>query len=165
MRKRVAMLNRSLIFLVCISMVGVTTLPASLLPCCCKFERVKILAEGVSTDCPLHKEGRSAFPQPPRERSCCSTQQAVEEPVQATCCSQQVVLQKACGKCRCLEQMQIVTLSGYTVGQVNIKTSAVPVATVTPSAFLAVGNHNACITPDSYSPKNDVILKTCTLLI
>jgi hypothetical protein len=64
-----------------------------------------------------------------------------------------------------MEQMQVVTLSGYTVGQVNMKTSAVPAAMVPSSVLLAADLHTAYVIPDIYSPKNVVLLKTCTLLI
>ncbi len=159
------MLNRTLIFIVCISMVGVTVLPASLLPCCCKFEGVKMRTQGAFTGCPLHKASRPVLPQTPRQGSCCSDRQIVEETAQPTCCSQQVSLQKPCGKCRCLEQMQVVTLSGYSVGQVNMRTTTFSVAAVTPQALLAVDQHTADVIPNMHAPKNVVLLKTCTLLI
>jgi len=164
-QKRVAMLNRSLIILICISMVGVTVLPASMLPCCCKFKGAKMRAEDAPGCCALRKAGPPVLKQTARERSCCSARQLSEAPAQATCCSQQVSVKVPCGKCRCLEHMQVVALSGYMGGEVNLRTSAVHTATLPPSTLVSVDRRIASVIPDDYSPKNVVLLKTCTLLI
>ncbi|MFH1116480.1 MAG: hypothetical protein V1792_21415 [Pseudomonadota bacterium] len=165
MRKRVVMLKRSLILMVCISMVGVTVLPASLLPCCCKFEGDKPAARGAPTCCPVHKAISPVLPQTPRQGSCCSESLPVEQIDQPTCCSRQIGLQNNCGKCRCLEQMQLVTLSGYSVGQTAVRTPAVDEASVGLSLPAVPGRHIIHVGPGIYIPKNVVLLKTCTLLI
>lgn len=165
MLNRVAMLNRLLIILICISMVGVTVLPASMLPCCCKFKGAKMRAEDASNCCASCKAGRPVVRQTAREKACCSARQLAEAPAQTTCCSQQVNVQVPCGKCRCMEQMQVVALSGYMGGEVNLRTSAVSAATLTAAILLPVDHGIASVLPDGYSPKNVVLLKTCTLLI
>ncbi|MDQ7781229.1 MAG: hypothetical protein RDU20_00025 [Desulfomonilaceae bacterium] len=80
-------------------------------------------------------------------------------------CRQKVNLQKPCGQCRCPELMQMVTLTGYTAGQVNLRTPIVPEATVTTSVLPAVFHGAAHVDPVIHEPKNTVLLKTCTLLI
>lgn len=158
------MVSRSVIFLVCISLVGVTVLPASLLPCCCKFERVRMLAGGTASQCPLHKEKRPDFVRQTVERSCCSAKPVFEKASPTTCCSQKTMYRVDCGNCRCLEQMQIVTLSGYSVGQLTARFHDAPMATDAPSLPCVVSRQVSSL-PEVYAPSHVVLLKTCILLI
>jgi hypothetical protein len=163
MQKRVAMMRRSIIFLVCISMVGVTILPASLIPCCCKSKGEKIRAEGAQSVCPLHKAARFGPPSPASSHSCCAFKVPPTEVATATCCTGDTLLQD-CGNCRCLEQMQIVALSGYSCCQVSVRVLAVPIPHPAESSILSV-DRDVYPSVEVYSPQNVVLLRTCSLLI
>lgn len=157
------MVSRLLVILVCISLLGVTVLPASLLPCCCKFERATVLRETPSSACPLHTLNKPISTGPTARRSCCSALNIQEQASTASCCFQKV-LRGPCGKCRCLEQMQIVALSGYSTAQIPSKVLVVADAFVAAPSFASRYTISVPVA-DAYPPTLVVILKTCTLLI
>jgi len=106
-RERVAMLKRSLAIFVCISMVGLTAVPASWLPCCCKS---KAKAGHIQKSVVSSSTNKARFSSPgtlAAVHTCCSTK---ANP--AASCEARQVLKKSCPGCRCLEQMQIVTVAG-----------------------------------------------------
>lgn len=157
------MVSRSLVILVCVSLIGVTVLPASLLPCCCKFERATVFRESPGSACPLHNVNEPVSNGPTARRSCCSAVSIQDRASTATCCFPKV-LKEPCGKCRCLEQMQIVALSGYSPPQLPTKILLVAHAPVAASSFAS--RYTLLVqVADAYPPTLVVILKTCTLLI
>jgi hypothetical protein len=90
------MLRRFTALTICISLVGMTMTPASLLPCCCKKR------QPMSANAMAH--------------SCCQPQQAPacrmhESMASSEHCSG--LLMTVCKKCRCLEQMQVIALTAY----------------------------------------------------
>jgi hypothetical protein len=94
-----AMLKRLITIFSCICMVGVTVLPASAVPCCCR-------QAGKPNCCEEHQA--KALP------GCCH--EAREQTLADECCRSsvdQTNIDQKCPRCRCLEEMQIVTLSGY----------------------------------------------------
>ena len=96
------MLSRLLVIITCVSLVGMTVVPASAIPCCCNKSMHSKKMSGakaqMSPAC-LPESADKALP-------CCHGK------LVKACCSTKVIRQK-CPKCRCLEQLQIVALSGY----------------------------------------------------
>ncbi len=109
------MFSRLIIIISCISLVGVTVLPASLIPCCCK--------SGVTQNCALQDSargcctGKMMSEVPAKTKSCCAKDPSDK------CCSQKVI-KKECPNCRCLEQLQIITLPGHNDNEHSIRISA-----------------------------------------
>jgi hypothetical protein len=117
------MLNRCIVIISCICMLGVTVLPAYAVPCCCKSARVS---------CEKHPSQQPAG----TTQSCCSrmpakAQSCCEKPPMGTCCSAKTI-EAPCGVCRCLEQLQIVALSGYAAYDSTMRTASVAVIAVSP---------------------------------
>jgi hypothetical protein len=108
------MLNRTIAIITCLSLVGVSLVPASLVPCCCKG---KLGAQQVSSlpscpECPVAAPSGSKH----SPLSCCAKTQA-----DAPACCAKNSLQPNCPRCRCLEQMQVVALSPVSSDQVSVR--------------------------------------------
>lgn len=99
------MLMRILIIVTCISVIGITVLPASA-PCCCFQMPGKSSASQNPVQCPLHATQRSVPDAP--VSSCCTTLPGMSTG-SASCCSQGMI-KHVCGTCRCHGQMQVVVL-------------------------------------------------------
>ena len=146
------MLSHLLVIITCISMVGMTVVPASAIPCCCNRS---LHAREVS-----HSRAEVIPPVCCPERdtkvhSCCRAK------LQTACRSDNFVKQK-CPRCRCLEQLQIVALSGYASTESNTRVSPAIVPTVTPMPFTGL-DESAVGTALSDCRDPIVILQTCTL--
>ncbi len=117
------MLSRLVIIILCVSLVGVTIVPASSIPCCCKTMHANYSVQsGISGS--LAEKGRACCSGGAvKARSCCAT-----HVVQATCAKGTV--RDECPRCRCLEQLQIVALSGYTAVENSVRLAAVTFSTV-----------------------------------
>jgi hypothetical protein len=117
------MLSRSIAIIVCLSLIGVTVLPASMIPCCCasKGDLCKTASAGPRSCCA--KGPSDLAVSQGTAKSCCANISA-DLPA---CCSKQTV-KKECPVCRCIEQMQIVALSGYSIDQSTIRIPLVLIA-------------------------------------
>jgi hypothetical protein len=122
------MLKRSIALIVCFSLVGVTAAPGFALPCCCKNLSKPAVAEKASACCKSEHSLDTAS-HSEKARSCCATASRHEAPPALSdlgsghsCCSGNTI-RKDCPMCRCLEQMQIVALSGTVAPETSIRNS------------------------------------------
>jgi hypothetical protein len=106
------MFSRLIIIVSCISLLGVSIVPAYLLPCCCKSGWAKQDSQVSGRSCP----GKTCEVTT-GSKSCCAKVPAEK------CCSQNMI-KKDCPNCRCLDQMQIVTLSGHNDNENTFRISA-----------------------------------------
>jgi hypothetical protein len=149
------MLSRLVIIITCISLVGVTIVPASSIPCCCKSMHANYRDQIGSSDLRAETGPACCSRTPAKARSCCST-----NVVQASCAKGFV--RGECPQCRCVQQLQIIALSGYTAIETSVRLSAV--------TFAAAG-HLSAIQPSYMAgivPEVDcrdivISLQTCTL--
>lgn len=124
-------MSRSIALILCFSLVGATVAPGAYLPCCCKKACEPAIKEQPRQCC---KTEPSLDPASRLQggRLCCGTHspqhtQSVSSYPSSeykACCSSKM-MKKECPACRCLEQMQIVALSGTPTGQATVRTSAV----------------------------------------
>lgn len=150
------MLSRLIIIISCISLVGVTVLPASLIPCCCKSKGQNNACKGKSAS--GSSTGNMTCSVPVKAKSCCA-----KNPSDA-CCPQKTenTIKKDCPNCRCLEQMQIVTLSGHNDSEHTIRISALAAiqSATTTSVGISVPTDSSAVTVSRGVPLS---LQTCTL--
>jgi hypothetical protein len=117
------MLNRSIVIISCICMLGMTVLPAYAIPCCCKSARMSCGKH--SPEQPAGTTKGCCSTVPVKAKSCC-------EPIPIeTCCSGKTI-EAPCGACRCLEQLQIVALSGYEAYDSSMRTASSAAVTASP---------------------------------
>ena len=149
------MFKRSLAIFVCISLLGVTAAPASWLPCCCKSKAKAGHVEKSGLSC-CAKKAQSASPGTLTAiHTCCSAK------ANQTASCAKMALKKACPGCRCLEQMQIVALSGQ-----SSQDSSAPVAsfsTDTVSLIPVEAGVSESLLTFSAPPGMSTLLRTCTL--
>lgn len=147
-------MSQSVAILVSLCMVGMTVVPSSLIPCCCKSTDCSALRETVRENCcAMPDSGRSAKTEK-RTRTCCNP-----EPVKVATACPAKVLKQACPKCRCLEQMQVVALSGYSTfgvsGKIHPATQSVtivdPLSIVAPTADGVIETSPPAIHPLSFT--------------
>jgi len=151
------MLIRLLNIMVCISLVGVTVAPASMRPCCCKtMGKTAVAQKAPQSCCAMKATARNLCH--PAARSCCSDHNVTKA---KSCCSGNELMQER-RTCRCLEQMQLVALSGYAVddGSVRVPCTACGqapmVQTTQPQVRVSVVDRIA-------PPGGDALLQTCSL--
>ena len=149
------MLSRLVIIITCVSLVGVTIVPASSIPCCCKSMhtnyRNQTAVTGSSAETGPTCCSRTAAKAP----SCCST-----TAVQASCAKG--LVRDECAQCRCAQHLQIIALSGYTAIETSVRL---------PGVTFAAADHSSGIQPSymaGIGPEVDrrdivVSLQTCTL--
>lgn len=147
------MLNRSIVIISCICMLGVTVLPAAAIPCCCK---------SVHKSCGKHSPEQPAGTtagccsgMPVKAKSCC------EKPPIETCCSGKTI-EAPCGVCRCLEQLQIVALNGYQPYDSTMRTPSMALISVSPK----VVSPPQAVSPSLLGPSLHSLLldlQTCNL--
>ena len=121
-------MKRSLCLIVCISLIGVTAVPGFALPCCCKKPSKPAVAEKASPCCES-KPSLDTASHSKKPRSCCAGGSHHEAPAslsdlgsdQSSCSSK--TIKKECPICRCLEQMQVVALSGTIAPETNFRNS------------------------------------------
>lgn len=147
------MLSRLIIIISCISLVGVTAVPASLIPCCCKTKAPHKCCTGKSAS--GASTGNMMCGMPAKAKSCCAKDHS------STCCPQNTI-KKDCPNCRCLEQMQIVTLSGQSDNEHTIRISALAVvqSAAVPLVGIEVPTDSGAVTVSRGVPLS---LRTCTL--
>jgi len=149
------MLSRLVIIITCVSLIGVTVVPASSIPCCCKSTQANYLNQSASSDTKSEMGPACCSRGAAKDRSCCAT-----KAVQVSCAMGTV--REECPRCRCLEQLQIVALSGYTALETSIRILAVTVAAVASSA--GIGPSDVAGTVSEANCRDIVIsLQTCTL--
>ena len=161
------MLKRSIALIVCFSLVGVTAAPAFVLPCCCKNLNKPPVAEKVGACC-KSKPSLDTGVHSKKTHSCCATASRSEAPAALSdlgpdqSCISGNTIKKDCPICRCLEQMQIVALSGNVAPEINIRNSVgAPVV----SAGLSLSDI-ACVSAaiaDSDCRGAPIGLRTCSL--
>jgi hypothetical protein len=149
------MLSRLVIIITCVSLVGVTIVPASSIPCCCKSIQANyrdqcgisgLRAEAGPTCC-----SKTVAKAP----SCCST-----KAVQASCAKG--LVRDECPQCRCVQQLQIVALSGYTAIETSVRLSSVTFAAAAESSGIQP-SHMAGIVAQVDCRDIAISLQTCTL--
>jgi hypothetical protein len=147
------MLSHLVIIITCISLVSTTIVPASSIPCCCK---------SIQANYRTNVEFRASGPQGPccsktvaKAPSCCST-----NPVQASCANG--LVRDECPQCRCVQQLQIVALSGYTAIETSVRLSAVTFAAAAHSSGIRP-SHMAGIVAEVDCRDIVISLQTCTL--
>jgi hypothetical protein len=160
-------LKRSIALIVCFCLVGVTAVPGFALPCCCKKLSKPAVAEKASACCkskPSHHTASHSY----KTQSCCASGSQHEAPAPLSdlgsdqSCRSGNTIKKECPICRCLEQMQIVALSGTVAPEINIRNSVgIPVV----SAVLSL-SEIACVSAtiaDSDCRGASIGLRTCSL--
>jgi hypothetical protein len=149
------MLSRLVIIVTCISLVGVTIVPASSIPCCCKSMHTNYRGQSGISDLTAETGPACCSRIAAKARSCCST-----NVVQASC--SKGLVRAECPQCRCREHIQILALSGYTAIETSVRLSAVTFAAaghtsgIQPSYMAGIGPEVDC---------RDIVvsLQTCTL--
>jgi hypothetical protein len=149
------MLSRLVVIITCVSLVGVTIVPASSIPCCCKSIQANYRDQsGLSG--PSAETGPACCSRTSaKARSCCAT-----KPVQVSCATG--TLRDECPKCRCVQQLQIVALSGYTAIETSVRLSAVTFAPAANSSGIQP-SYMAGILPEVDCRDIVISLQTCTL--
>jgi hypothetical protein len=149
------MLTRLVIIIMCVSLIGVTIVPASSIPCCCKSGHTNFQAQSRIPHPATEAVHACCSPGPAKVRSCCAT-----KVVQATCAKGTV--RGECPRCRCLEQLQIIALSGYSALGTIIR---IPVLNVVATAPLGgiISPGMAALAPEADCRDIVVGLQTCTL--
>lgn len=151
------MLRRVITITICMCLVGVTAVPASLLPCCCTFKQITLTAGASCPACANGKAGKVTLPAP--ERSCCDSEVVAARP----CCSVNKIGQN-CGQCRCREQMQIIAVSEHSVYQPTFEQSLLDDAAR--ASVASDGLAEIRIAPTKSASRNIVLIfQTCSLLI
>jgi hypothetical protein len=154
------MLSRLLAILVCISLLGVTVVPASFMPCCCKVGVKLVRGHQQSGACCAARSGESVSTVQPEKRSCCSAVKAAALPS----CLARKALKPECRTCRCLEQAQIMALSGHSFYQVCEKIPLLATISDCSSASV-ITERGVELGEDHSAPGITVFLKTCAFLI
>jgi hypothetical protein len=167
-QKRGLMLRRFTAIALCFSLVGLTTIPAGYLPCCCKRwvkqdARKKAPccrhAAKLRTESSLFQKIAHLGNEPRQMGPHALAGGTMSE--HASCCAGKA-LKRTCPVCRCLEQMQVVALTGWSMGETDMRVAAEALPTVVvPSVcrprFLATKQHD-----DDFSGIV-ITLQTCSL--
>lgn len=138
--------NRFAVTIVFIALLGFTLTPHAYFPCCCK---------GVGKVCQGLPSGFQ--PEKPVKQCCAQATNRDACPVNDT-------VKADCPNCRCLEQYQIVVLTGPGAGDPTVR---IPAAGVLPafSAGLAdINDRRVQPARNEFPPGTAIRLKTCTLL-
>lgn len=149
------MLSRSIAIIACLSLVGVSLVPASLVPCCCKakFNAQHASSTPSCNHCPATGAARSASAVP----ACCANQSA-ELP--SSCAGN--VVKSDCPRCRCLEQLQIVALSPVSSDQLPVRILSAAVVGEAVSVTSQTDGGLPIVSAQG-PPGNPAFLKTCAL--
>ncbi len=145
---------KKLIILVsCMCMLGTTMVPAYMIPCCCKTT--------YDLSSSTNKTDTQAAP------SCCSAKHTIKH----ACCEGQScpdtvvnVITEKCSKCRCLEHLQILALSGYLNGSSMESNYEMP-ELKTHVISSDISSHQSVLIPSlcDEHPIALLTLQTCTL--
>lgn len=149
------MLSRLLTIITCISLIGVTIVPASSIPCCCKFMHANYSGQSETSGSRAETGPACCSKGAVKARSCCST-----NAVQASC--SKGLIKQVCPRCRCLEQLQIVALSGYAAIETSVRLSAVTFAAAVSTSGIQPSSMAGTI-PEANCRDIVVSLQTCTL--
>lgn len=150
------MLIQSVAILVSLCMVGMTVVPSALIPCCCKSSECSVLridSRGTCCSTPADRPAQASA----QRRSCC----APEAVKTASCCPEQS-LKPDCPNCRCLEKMQVVALSGYSVYESTGKTYPAALNLAVANPLSMVQETNVRLTETS-PPGMHPLSVTCSL--
>ncbi|MEW6349989.1 MAG: hypothetical protein AB1646_13060 [Thermodesulfobacteriota bacterium] len=141
------MLLRRIISLVaCTCLLGLTAVPAAYVPCCCKTRLAPDKADG-------HK-GCCAKPAP--QPSCCAQAKEMGCLVGST-------VSAPCPHCRCIEQMQVVALTGVDSSEVSTRFMA-DAYTVVADQAVDVSTIMTLPSPEKCPPGIPLLHKTCVIL-
>lgn len=102
------MLKRVFVITMCVSMLGMTVVPASWMPCCCKAQSKTSSANKPVPSCCIDKTVMNSSESEFSHRSCHETGLNAQ---QACACG--TIVRGLCGACRCAEQVQVIALTGY----------------------------------------------------
>ena len=156
------MLRRSLVLSLCISLVGVSALPASAIPCCCTYKQAKVTRQWACPNCAPHDTKVIAGTSLPSIPPCCAKKSSVSVPT-ASCCSTTLV-EHLSGKCRCHDLMQMIALTACSschsvMGTAPLVEQSVDTGVVTAS------RRGQPAGLETRFPETVVFLRTCSLLI
>lgn len=146
------MLSRSIVIISCISLLGVTVLPASLIPCCCKPGGMSLSAK-MAAKCGA--TGKMMCGIPAKTKSCCAKDTSDQ-------CSPQKTVKKNCPHCRCLEQMQIVTLTGHNDNEQTTRISALAAVETADTSVVGIEIASDLVFVKDFV-STPLSLQTCTL--
>jgi hypothetical protein len=149
------MLTRLVIIITCISLIGVTIVPASSIPCCCTSKHANYSGLSETSGSRAETGPACCSGGAVKARSCCST-----NVVKASC--SKGLVREDCPRCRCVEQLQIVALSGYTAIETSVRLSAVAFAAAS-HALVVQPSYMAGLAPEVDCRDIVISLQTCTL--
>jgi hypothetical protein len=149
------MLSRSIAIITCLSLVGVSLVPASLVPCCCKTRSVaqSVASLPACPKCPVTiPAAANAAPAP-----CCAA-----APSDSPACCAKVDLKQNCPRCRCLDQLQIVALTQASWDQLSVR--VLPAVEIGEVAGVDNPASDSFHIPNAEDPPGKIgFLTTCTL--
>lgn len=148
---------QSVAIIVSLCMMGMTVIPSSLIPCCCKSTDCSALRVETRGKCCSAPSGAGLGQIASEKRTCCST-----DPVESVSCCPSQSIKPDCPTCRCLEKMQVVALSGYSVYVSTEKTQ--PAFQTIAAANSLEFVQSASVRPIEVSPPGvDRLTITCAL--
>lgn len=151
------MLSRAVVIVVCISMVGITVVPASWMPCCCKFKSKALESERPIASCCAEKFTANLTAPSPPSHSCCPVD------LKDRSCACGSVIKGVCSACRCAEQMQVIALSGYSAQDETAKDHLVAISSVSP--FSVILSLRSPVSPEVVDPPGMVTLLRTLILV
>ncbi len=152
------MLIRSVAIMVCISLVGMTVVPASWLPCCCKSKSKSLESERPIASCCAEKSSINFTIPNSQGHSCCPVN--LKDDRSCACSS---AIRGICSACRCAEQMQIVALSGYSAQEETSRDRLVTLYSVSQSSVIVLANNSVPV-KDVNPPGMVTLLRTFILV-
>jgi hypothetical protein len=162
-------MSRSIIAIaLCLSVVGMTVVPAGYMPCCCKGARNILGTITVSSPCcQAAVKTEQTATQQSAPHSCCATP---KDSPQTTCCGHSQsntsclavkVIEGPCHNCRCIAQMQIVALPGFAVSEKTYRPAEMT-APVAELPSMTPAERWAESLPECGSPGIVITLQTCS---
>lgn len=135
-----------------------TAVPASWLPCCCKFRPFEEPSIPPEHTCyPVAAKTGCCGDMAVQTCPLCSRTAAEDGD-----CSAGNMLKKDCPGCRCAEQMQIVALSGYTTQETSLS-MGVAIAGEAPEQIPVTAASEFLLCPGDRPPGVAPFLQTCNL--
>lgn len=163
------MLRRITAYALCFSLIGLTAMPASYLPCCCKNMRAPIPEKKTPCCCQHGAQTMAGSSFVHRQMASAdvfgfngSARASAMSANGGACCPSKA-LKKTCPICRCLEQMQVIALAGSGLTETTIRMSADTVPTVDAPAISRPNASAEVLRLNQYPPGIMITLQTCSL--
>lgn len=163
------MSQRFLAIALCFSVMGMTVIPARLMPCCCKaaHENLGKGSMGVSMS-PFVLQTEEARERQRSHPACCGK---VTRAARNTCCHSNSAANRSmeagkalaapCPKCTCITELQIVALPGIALSEKTYKLG--DVAAVEPAPIVRQAERLAAPLSELSPPGIVLTLQTCSL--